>query len=130
MDYLGVENLKPVPFMIRIKRVWFGNFRGYVEEDVEQGGMFGVGRVKGKIRGLNIAFVKRMPFFSMISEDGSLEYFDVPHTPILYEGTLNELTNEIIGTWLIEENTVKDGEGLLFMPKARGTFFMKKVETL
>lgn len=118
---------KPVDFEIKISFEFFGHFWGSVEEDIENGGMEGKGRIKGLMRKNEIAFVKKMPYFAMIGENGeSIQFKDIPHSPIYYSGNWNQETQMINGDWVIRESNVHFDGQYWIIPETQGRFWMKR----
>ena len=126
MDYPEMVSRKKVGFTIRITSCWFGRFKGFVEEDGESGGAYGVGRINGKVKGTKIAFVKRMPYSHFTNEYGFLEHTDEPHPPLIYEGSIDIKKLEISGTWLLTESSALVEGTIVSSPRLSGTLFMKK----
>ncbi len=75
------------------------NFEGTVTDDLETGGMYGEGEIKGKIKDSKITFIKQMPIESLIDVKTGKHYQTTKkHSPIYYSGTIIN-SNTIVGEW-------------------------------
>lgn len=114
-------NREPVPFTLSLDQGWFGRFKGTVTEE-EPHGMPGTGKVVGYFRFPRIEFTKRMPVCHVCARDGRMislrEYlaeqgrhcdFEVPHSPIVYQGEFFSST-EAKGTWMIRPGRILIGK--------------------
>jgi hypothetical protein len=113
---------EPVPFTLTLDQGWFGRFKGTVADGGPQG-MPGDGVVAGRFRFPRIEFTKRMPVCYVGTRDGRMislrEYlaeqgyrcdFEVPHSPIFYQGEFVNST-EVKGTWVIRPGRIWIGKG-------------------
>lgn len=76
------------------------NFSGKIEDDLDSGGMIGIGKVVGKLRNGHITFVKKMPVRMIIDYiEEHTEVSPEPHPPIYYKGKLSTDKRYFHGTW-------------------------------
>jgi hypothetical protein len=99
-------------------------FTGTVKDDLETGGMNGVGKIVGKIRDGIVEFVKEMPNQSVYLPDGSKIEEEKPHRKIYYSGKLSD--NQIEGIWKFKFGIGKVRNRLAVFPRTKGTWKMKK----
>lgn len=91
-----------VRFTIELKRKWFGRIEGIVQDDFSKGGMKEKGKIKGRIKGNQITFIKRMPKFFGNDLDGNPIKLNIPHPLLHYKGNYNSLQKSYEGTWHID----------------------------
>jgi hypothetical protein len=121
-DDTQILGLQSVPFTLTIKQRWFGRFRGTVTDDAPPG-MPGAGAIEGYFSFPRIEFMKAMPVCYIATPDRRVitlrEYLiengetcehDVPHRPILYEGSFLSPTRAE-GTWIIKAGVAALGDG-------------------
>jgi hypothetical protein len=84
-------------------------FTGTICDDQETGGIPGTGRIRGKISGDQIRFVKLMPVLTCIQRDGTIQHYEnKKHFPVHYSGKFDLKTRTITGSW-------KVGPGIRFL---------------
>ncbi|MDR3623123.1 MAG: hypothetical protein P4L85_27470 [Paludisphaera borealis] len=109
-----VNDLYPpegVPFQMSLTEGWFGRFRGKVQDDAARGGIPEKGRIRGRIRGDRISFLKRMPIYHVAGgatmAEHILEHYrvdvrrDLRHPPIRYVGQYDFVEDRATGRWSI-----------------------------
>ena len=99
-------------------------FTGTVQDDLETGGMKGVGKIVGKINNGIVEFVKEMPIQSVYMPDGSKIEEEKPHRKIYYSGKISD--NQIEGIWKFKFGIGKVNNRLVIFPRSKGTWKMKK----
>ncbi len=87
-------------FQIIITELQENNFSGNVTDDLQNGGMKGIGQIKGVLNGSTIKFTKQMPISTLITHSGDRIEENKPHRPIYYSGTFSSDSNKITGTWV------------------------------
>ena len=98
--------------------------RGHVSDDVETGGMKGVGRIIGRVKGNRINFIKLMPVMTITFKDGERIETDKPHKPIYYKGVINGTMIE--GTWKIKSRFGIVNGRIFFSHQCIGKWTMKR----
>lgn len=73
-------------------------FKGNVTDDINSGGMQGIGEIKGEIYKSHIYFEKEMPNSVLVDSKGNREVLNKKHETIYYEGVLVE-DEKYTGTW-------------------------------
>lgn len=123
------ESVTPVSFTLIIKSNWWGRFRGTVEEDQAEGGIYGLGRVVGLQKKNEIAFVKKMPFLGIFMEDGNVQLIEeLPHPNIYCEGVINPSGDEVTGTWKLKAESVLVNGEFIILSETTGSFYMRKMK--
>jgi len=99
-----------VPFTLTLKEGWFGRFRGTVREDPARGGVPEEGRIRGRVKGFNLRFVKWMPVLYMPDGTTASRYIletqgvdvqhEIGHPPVIYEGRYDPENDRARGAWL------------------------------
>src|SRR5262249_50458816 len=134
--------LPSVRFTLDVEEEWEEQFRGAVQDDPEAGSPE-QGRVRGRVAGDRVEFVKRIPVLYLIEagrarplEQCVREWWGrelarpVPAPPIHYEGTLSPDGNEISGRWWIEKTAVAIPSGgeqyALDLPGATGSWSARR----
>ncbi|KGO93534.1 hypothetical protein [Flavobacterium subsaxonicum] len=82
------------------------NFGGNVTDDLATGGMQGIGYIIGTLNNTAIAFEKLMPIATILTQDGSTQQQDKPHSPLYYKGTLSADGTTAAGTWKFKNKIV------------------------
>lgn len=100
-------------------------FTGTIHDDVETGGMRGVGRISGTIRNGKVEFVKEMPMQAVYLPDGSKVEENKPHRKIYYAGSL--VDNHAEGRWKFKWGIGKVQNRWAIFPRSTGTWNMKKM---
>lgn len=127
--YLG----KRIPEEIRCRETKFkieiiefnGNyFYGTVQDDLETGGMKGIGKIVGNVKNGILEFVKEMPIQSVYMPDGSKIEEGKPHRKIYYSGKI--IGDQIEGIWKFKFGIGKVNNRLVIFPRSKGTWRMKK----
>lgn len=77
-----------------------GNFSGEIEDEVESGGMHGVGKVEGKLNDNKITFIKMMPVQTVYMPDGTRMQLQNRHRNIYYSGIVSG--DSIKGVWRLK----------------------------
>jgi len=124
-------HLKAVPFTLKLKQKWFGNFTGTVTEDAPSG-IPGTGTIEGGMSWPNFEFTKQMPVGYVAKPDGSMitqrEYLiangwecpkEPPSPPILYYGKFLDL-NRVQGHWIIKPHDIPIRDGRITSPGGEG----------
>lgn len=111
-------------FKIEIMEFDGCHFSGTVQDDLETGGMKGVGKIVGKVKNGIVEFVKEMPIQSVYMPDGSKIEEDKPHRKIYYSGHI--LNNQIEGVWRFKFGFGKVNNRLVIFPRSKGTWQLKK----
>ena len=123
---------KMVPFTLKLKQKWFGNFTGTVTEDAPSG-IPGIGTIEGGMSWPNFEFTKQMPVGYVSTPNGGRQTVresliangyecpkEPPAPPILYFGKFLDL-NRVQGSWVIKPRqiplrggsiTSRGGEGI------------------
>jgi hypothetical protein len=140
-----VNDLYPregVPFEMSLAEGWFGRFRGKVREDASQGGLPEEGRIRGRIRGDRISFLKRMPIYHVAGGATMAEYIlehyrvdvrrHLRHPPIRYVGKYDFVADRATGRWSIARHkllTLARGRLLVFgTERTTGTWEIRRGE--
>lgn len=118
-----IRNLETI-FKVEIIEFDGKNFSGTVQDDLETGGMNGVGKIVGKVKNGMVEFVKEMPIRTVYMPDGSKIEEDKPHRKIYYSGKI--LENQIEGVWRFKFGIGKVNNRLVIFPTSKGTWKMKK----
>lgn len=84
-------------FTIKMEIFENDTLKGEVEDDIQSGGMAGVGEIYGEIAGNNIFFEKQMPKKSVLLIKSKKTY-NKKHPVLIYEGNLVG-ENKYSGTW-------------------------------
>ncbi|WP_196889425.1 hypothetical protein [Aureivirga sp. CE67] len=114
-------------FEITIENDDNSKISGTIFDNIETGGTRGIGTISGTVKGNKIKFVKRMPIKTIIFPNGEKIEKKEPHSPIYYEGSLNNETNEFEGTWKFKRRiTIINGK-LGYTPETKGAWKMKKI---
>jgi len=101
-----------VAFALSLKTGWFGRPRGVVRQGAPRGGPPREGRVRGRVKRLDLRIVEWLPVFYMPDGRTAAEHFletqgldvggDVAHPPILYEGRYDPAAGAARGVWTSE----------------------------
>lgn len=128
-EYKGLQ-LNPVEFEVEIVAMENECFTGKVQDNVEMGGMPGVGEIIGNINNGLIVFEKNMPFETMLTKNGDqITKKNKKHPTIVYSGKLESDKRIIQGKWKFKK--------LKFMwislipwwyDLGNGTFTMQKID--
>ncbi|MCP9770364.1 hypothetical protein EGI22_20855 [Lacihabitans sp. LS3-19] len=87
-------------FKIEISSVNGNSFKGKIEDDLNTGGMEGVGEILGEIIGNRIEFVKVMPKMTLlVDRKGTRKTYNKKHQPIFYTGQFSSDGQTVSGTW-------------------------------
>ena len=111
-------------FKIEIIEFDGNHFSGTVQDDIETGGMNGVGKIVGFIKNGKVEFVKEMPLQTIYTPYGSKIEEDKPHRKIYYSGEI--MDNKIEGLWRFKFGKGKVNNRLVIFPRSKGTWEMKK----
>ncbi|MFZ1634859.1 MAG: hypothetical protein WAT43_13340 [Chitinophagales bacterium] len=76
------------------------HFSGEIEDEVESGGMQGVGRIEGKLIDNKISFIKMMPIQTVYMPDGTRTQLQNRHRNIYYSGIVSG--DSIKGVWKLK----------------------------
>jgi len=75
-------------------------FEGTVTDDISTGGMEGIGKIIGSLKGTSISFKKFMPVGDrFIDWEGNREKTNKKHSTLYYSGTLSANGKEASGSW-------------------------------
>lgn len=100
------------------------NFSGWVEDDIESGGMKGNGTIEGTLIKDKIKFIKMMPTQTVYLPDGSKHNENKPHRKIYYTGV--KINNSIKGQWKFKIGFGRVNNRLALFLASRGLWEMKK----
>jgi hypothetical protein len=102
-----------VSFILTLKRTWLGKMRGSVQDDPSTG-MPETGIILGKVKGLDIEFVKLMPVCYLLVDGKSVRFSqhlgldrDLPAPEIHYRGSYVPAEEMVRGTWGITPRTIR-----------------------
>jgi hypothetical protein len=93
-------------FTITINHFDGSLFSGIVTDDIESGGMEGVGRIEGNIINEKVSFKKLMPKRVFIYKNGRRSVTSQKHPTIYYTGILTSNKTHIEGSWKINPQFV------------------------
>lgn len=112
-------------FKLEITECKGNKFSGQVFDDLNTGGMEGIGIIEGTFDSDGVKFVKKMPQRTEYFPNGSVIKRNKPHPEILYEGDFMNNRNKISGTWIIKSR-ISFYRFRLYVGGGNGIFEMSK----
>jgi hypothetical protein len=95
-----IRGFEKTLFEFEILNVNGNVFNGKIKDDLNTGGMEGIGEIAGKIMGNKIDFIKTMPIMTLlVDKKGTRKMLNKKHRPIYYTGQFSSDGQMVSGTW-------------------------------